>query len=270
VYKLKKYATVLLIVLVNVIIFTGCSVLRSNNNAFEFMKEKKATKITIQSTRDKSYKFTVTDVGVAQEIYKILSSAKEVDTKSPLEADYIFEIYEGPDKVHKFNYIAGLDKNDGANFYNDDKNYIVSKRLDNDIIKNFWNIRIPIDFQNVYYNTIYEAVDMYKKSKEDNPKIGINMSSDLEMSKFILSTDLLNFEQRFNKMSDVALVKDAKVEGFDIVMNINTEGYTSTKYKAIITFKGHAGEYETNYYVVNKYEKGEWKIGLYEKKPDDF
>jgi len=96
------------------------------------------------------------------------------------------------------------------------------------------------------------------------------MSSDLEMSKFILSTDLLNFEQRFNKMSDVALVKDAKVEGFDIVMNINTEGYTSTKYKAIITFKGHAGEYETNYYVVNKYEKGEWKIGLYEKKPDDF
>lgn len=269
-YKLKKYATVLLIFLVNVVIFTGCSVLKSNNNAFEFMKEKRATRITIQSTRDNSYKFTVTDVGVAQEIYKILSSAKEVDTKSPLEADYIFEIHEGPNEIHKFNYIAGLDKNDGANFYNDDKSYIVSKRLDNDIIKNFWNIRKPIDFQKIYYDTIYEAVDMYKKSKEDNPKMGINMNSDLEMSKFILSTDLLNFEHRLNKMSDVTLVKNGDTEDFGIVVNINTEGYTLTKYKAIITFKGHAGERETNYYAVNEYEKGEWKIQIYEKKPENF
>ena len=70
-YKIKRYASVLLIFLANIFLFSGCSILKKNNDAFEFMKEKKATKITIQSTRDKSYKFTVTDVGVAQEIYKI-------------------------------------------------------------------------------------------------------------------------------------------------------------------------------------------------------
>ena len=40
-----------------------------------------------------------------------------MNTKESIRSRLCFEIYEGPDKIHKFNYIAGLDKNDGANFY---------------------------------------------------------------------------------------------------------------------------------------------------------
>ena len=43
-----------------------------------------------------------------------------------------------------------------------------------------------------YYDTIYQAVDKYIKSQKD-VKIGININSDIEMAKFILSADLLIF-----------------------------------------------------------------------------
>lgn len=267
--KLRRILLTTATLIVTIFITTGCSVNKDSDD-FTFMKDKNISKIAIQSMRDKTYKFTVTDKGVINSIYKILSKAKEVNSRSDLDADYLFEIYEGPDKVYKFNYITGLDRRDGGNFYSEDKNYIVSKRLDNDIIKNFWNIRKPIDFQRVYYDSILQALDLYIKESKKETKIGVNIEDDLEMSKFILSTDLVDFKKRLSKFSSVQLIEKDKEKDFDITMSIVTEGYTSDKYKAVVTFKGKAGENDVKYYIYDKYNKGEWDIQILKEKPEDF
>ena len=152
-------------IIIAAFIFTGCKSfdeikvkLGVKNNDFEYIKQGRIKKIIIQSTRDKSFRFVVTDEIAIKDLYDILSTSKEVSTASTLESDYIFEMYEGVDKVHKFSYIAGLDEKDGANLYSADKSYIVSKRIDNDIIQNFWNIRKPLDFKTVYYDILSRVV----------------------------------------------------------------------------------------------------------------
>ncbi|MGL4730759.1 MAG: hypothetical protein ACRCW0_04150 [Clostridium sp.] len=251
------------------IMLSGCS-LKKDNGAFDFMENSNIMKVTIQSTRDISYKFTVTDKEVIGDIYKILSKAKKVETKSTLEPDYVFEIYEGPEKAHKFNYVAGLDKSDGANFYDENNNYIVSKRLDNDIIKNFWNIRKPIDFDKVYYNSIIAVTAKYLEELDKDVKIGVDIDKDIEMAKFILSTDLIRFEKNLSKVNGTTIIKEDKQEGYDIIMSLKTEGYTSTKYKGIATFQGKAGDKETTYYIMNNYDNGEWHINITKEQPEGF
>ena len=188
---------ILAVILIFSLCFTGCSKLDSmkvklglKNNDFEYIKQNKIEKIVIQNTRDQGYRFVVTDKKAIQELYEILSSAKEVKEKSTLKPDYVFEMHEGHNKVHKFNYVAGLDKSNGGNLYSDDKIYIVSKRIDNDIIKNFWNIRIPKDFTDIYYNSILKTLNEYLKDTKSNKSIGINLDEDIDIAKFILSTDL--------------------------------------------------------------------------------
>ncbi|MGH4140813.1 hypothetical protein [Clostridium sp.] len=258
-------------------IFIGCNSfdgikvkLGVKNNDFEYIKQGRIKKIIIQSTRDKSFKFVVTDEIAIKDLYEILSSSKEVSAKSELDSDYIFEMYEGIDKIHKFNYIAGLDEKDGANLYSADKSYIVSKRIDNDIIQNFWNIRKPIDFKTVYYDSISNVVEKYVNGEGKNKKLVLDISEDNTIAKFILSTDLESFNSKLLDNYNVVLLKDKKIN-YDQLIEVKTEGYKATIYKSSVTIKSSSSDKEKKYYVVSKYEKGAWVIDTFEdKEPANF
>jgi hypothetical protein len=275
--KNKGKLTVVYFIIIALFMFTGCKnfdevkvKLGVKNNDFEYIKQGRIKKIIIQSTRDKSFRFVVTDEIAIKDLYEILSTSKEVSTKSTLDSDYIFEMYEGVDKVHKFNYIAGLDEKDGANLYSKDKSYIVSKRIDNDIIKNFWNIRKPIDFETVYYDSISKVLDNYVKGDIKSQKILLDISEDSSVAKFILSTDLETFKSKLLSDFNTVLLKDKNTD-FNVLIKVKTEGYKATIYKSSVTIKNSSSEKEKKYYVVAKYEKGLWNIETFEdKKPDKF
>ena len=275
--KKKSKLIIFLFIIIAAFMFTGCESfdelkvkLGVKNNDFEYIKQGRIKKIIIQSTRDKSFRFVVTDEIAIKDLYDILSTSKEVTAKSTLDSDYIFEMYEGIDKVHKFDYIAGLDEKDGANLYSKDKSYIVSKRIDNDIIQNFWNIRKPIDFKTVYYDSILKVLDSYIKGDIKSKKILLDISEDSSVAKFILSTDLETFKSKLLSNYNTVLLKDKNTD-FNVLIKVKTEGYKATIYKSSVTIKSSLSEKEKKYYVVAKYDKGLWNIETFEdKKPDKF
>ena len=276
-HKNKNKLMIFSFIIIAAFIFTGCKSLDGikvklgvKNNDFEYIKQGRIKKIIIQSTRDKSFRFVVTDDLAIKDLYEILSTSKEVSKKSTLESDYIFEMYEGVDKVHKFSYIAGLDEKDGANLYSADKSYIVSKRIDNDIIQNFWNIRKPLDFKTVYYDSILKVLDKYVNGDVKNKRIALDISEDNGVTKFILSTDLESFKSQLLNKYNTVLLKDKNTD-YDVLINVKTEGYKATIYKSSITIKNSAIEKEKKYYVVAKYDAGLWNIETFEdKKPNKF
>lgn len=238
------------------------------NKDFEYIKEGKINKVTIQNIRDKGFTFIVTDKNSIRELYNILSEAKEVNNKISLEPDYTLEFYESIDKVHKFNYVAGLDKTDAGNLYGDNKIYIVSKSLDDNIIKNFWDIRIPKEFKNVYYNSMIKALEDYSKDLKSDEKIGLDID-DEEVAKFIMTMDIEEFKE--NLKSNEEIIKNDDRNKYDITMDISTEGYKSHIYKCIITFLNKKTKKETKYYFVNNYDLGAWKFNMSkDKKPEKF
>lgn len=276
-HKNKNKLIIFSFIIIAAFIFTGCTSfdkvkvkLGLKNNDFEYIKQGRIKKIIIQSTRDKSFRFVVTDEIAIKDLYEILSTSKEVSEKSTLDSDYIFEMYEGVNKVYKFNYIAGLDEKDGANLYSADKSYIVSKRIDNDIIQNFWNIRKPIDFKTVYYDSISKVLDNYIKGDGKGKKILLDISQDNEAAKFILSTDLELFKSQLLNKYNTVLIKNKNTK-YDVLINIKTEGYKATIYKSSVTITNALNEKEKKYYVVAKYENGSWNIETFEdKKPSNF
>ncbi|MDP4090196.1 MAG: hypothetical protein Q8930_13115 [Bacillota bacterium] len=240
------------------------------NNDFEYIKDNKADKIVIQNTRDKGFKFTVTDKRTIKEMYDILSSAKKVDKKSSLEPDYVFEIYEGS-TVHRFSYITGMDKNDYGNLYGDDSIYIVSKRIDYDIIKNLWNYRAPRDFKSTYYGSIIEFLKDYGADITKNSKnVGIDLSQDVEAAKYMLSTEIEDFNSELADTISTAKLVNNDRDKYDVLVTIKTQGYKTTVYKAIITVNDKKDNSETKYYVNNVYENNEWTIEVTKDKPDKF
>jgi hypothetical protein len=272
-----KKTTLVLLVFLIMFCFTGCDSIDKlkikvglKNNDFEYIKDGKIKKIIIQNKRDEGFKFIVTDPEAINDLYDILSSAKEVNTKSSLEPDYIFEMYEKGGNVYRFNYVAGLDKEDDGNLYSDNKVYIVSKRIDNDIIKNFWNIRKPVYFENVYYNSILAVLDEFIKNNKYK-SIGINFKEDLDVAKFILSTDLE--EISIILKNNYANVEIENHKDYDIYMKVKTEGYKSDVYKAIMTFSNKEDSISKTYYVISRYKNEEqfWDINVFEDiKPEGF
>ena len=249
--------------------FTGCSSidglkvkLGMKNNDFEYIKQGKIEKMVIQNTRDKGFRFVVTDKRVITELYDILSTAKKVEEKSALEPDYVFEMQEGPNKVYKFNYIAGLDKKDAANLYSDNKMYLVSKRIDSDIIKSLWNLRIPKEFNNVYYSSVLKTLDEYQKRDGKQKKVGINIYDDVQVAKFILSTDLEDFKAKLEPKGRNAVIAEKDKE-YDVQMSVKTYGYKATTFKAIIIFWNKSEMSEKKYYVSNQYKNGEWIMDVF-------
>lgn len=238
------------------------------NKDFEYISEGRINKVTIQNKRDKGYTFIITDKDAIKELYDILSKAKEVENKITLDPDYMLEFHEGVNKVYKFNYVAGLDKKDLGNLYSDDKIYIVSKRLDDDIMKNFWNIRKPNKFKEVYYTSMNKAIEDYRKSLGENKKIGIDIS-DEEVAKFILTMDIEEFKEGLG--SNEELITDDDRNKYDITMDIKTQGYKTDIYKCIITFFNKETKKETKYYFVNKYDLNFWKFNFTkDKEPENF
>lgn len=250
------------------------------NTDFEYIKQGKVNKIVIQNTRDRGFRFVVTDKRAIQDLYNILSSAKNAQTKSPLQPDYVFEMYESHNVVHKFNYIAGLDKKDDGNLYSDSSTYIVSDRIDNDVIERLWTIRIPKNFKNIYYSSILKYIDAYNKATKDsspakNPSIGINIDDDVDVAKFILSTDLEEFKNQLqSKGINAHIMSQKDTNKYDIILTIKTSGYKSTLYKSSATFYSNIDKTEKKFYT--KYEilgvSGSWKIDLYDDstKPKNF
>lgn len=238
------------------------------NQDFEYIKEGRISKVVIQNRRDKGYTFIITDKDAIQELYDILSNAKEVESKITLDPDYILEFHEGVKNVHKFNYVAGMDKEDLGNLYSDDKIYVVSNRLDNDIMENFWNIRRPNNFKEVYYTSIKKAIEDYKKTVGDNKKIGIALNDD-EAAKFIMTMDVEEFKESLDSNEEIITNDDRSK--YDITVDIKTEGYKTDIYKCIITFNNKNMKKETKYYFTNNYDLGFWKFSFTkDKKPENF
>lgn len=256
-------------------IFGGCSRIDDakvrlgiKNKDFDYIKDGRISKVIIQNKRDKGFTFIVTDKKAIKDLYEILSSAKEVKDKITLEPDYILEFHEGVNQVHKFSYVAGLDKKDAGNLYSDDKIYIVSKRLDDDIIKNFWNIRTPKEFKNVYYESMLRAIEDYRKTSGSEKIIGLDIS-DEEVAKFILTMDLEEFVEKLDNKTE--LIKNDDRNKYEVTMDIETEGYKTDIYKCIITFYDKASKKETKYYFINKYELTSWRFSFTkDKEPENF
>lgn len=274
---MKKKIRVLFVLLIFVFnsTFVGCKSVEEmkikfgmRNKDFEYMKQGKVSKVVIQNIRDKGFTFIVTDKNSIEDLYKIVSSGKAVDKNTSLEPDYNIEFYEGIDKVHRFKYIAGLDKSDAGNFYGDNKVYIVSKRLDDDIINNFSSLRIPREFQSVYYTSIIKAIDDYNKTFSNNEKIGLDMN-DEEAAKFILTMDMEEFKEKLPKNSEI--VKNDDRDKYNVTMDIITEGYTKDIYKCEFTFLNKKTKKETKYYFINKYEFNSWNFNMTrDEKPKEF
>ncbi|MEW8955533.1 hypothetical protein [Clostridium sp.] len=275
--RFKRFSYILLLIL-TLFILGGCSKIDKlkvktglKNNDFEYMNENKVEKIVIQSTRDERFKFIATDKGTVKDLYKILSSAKTVSEKTDLDPDYIFEIHETGDKVHKFNYVVGFEQKGVGNFYSEDgKSYQVSDRIDNDIIRNLSTLRKPRKFEELYYDVLLKFIDEYGKDIDSNKKVGINIADDVEVAKYILSIDLQYFkEQLESKMPNAQLVEKNKEE-FDTIINIRTYGYKTTIYKSIITVNDKQENSEEKYYVVCNNDDRGWSINITKEKPDNF
>lgn len=240
------------------------------NTDFEYIKQNKINKIIIQSTRDPGFRFMVTDQNAISELYNILSSAKQASEKSTLDADYVFELYEAEGTIHKFKYVAELDRSEGGNLYSDDKTYVVSKRIDNDIINNFWDIRKPKNFQDVYYSSIIDSIDKYFADKDKNKSIGVDLKDDVDIAKFLLSTDLENFKDDLHKEFKTSEIASDDNDKYDVMVTVKTQGYKSTMYKSIITFWDKEKQTEDKYYISGKHEGGTWNVNITSTKPDDF
>jgi len=256
---------------------SGCTAIDSakvslgwKNTDFEYIKQNKIKEIVIQSTRDPGFRFVVSDQNVISDLYDLLSSAKVVSQKSSLNPDYILEMDEGNGTVHKFEYVAIVGKTGEGNLYSGDKIYTVSKRIDNDIIKNFWNIRKPKDFESIYYNSLKKTIDQYFSGKDKGVSVGVNLTDDVDVAKFLLSADLEDFQGKLKSgYKNSEIVKEKKGQ-YDVLVTIKTQGFKSTLYKAVVYFWDKKAQTEVKYYIYNKYENGIWNISITKVKPADF
>jgi hypothetical protein len=265
---IKNIITILVIILS--VSLTSCGVMdnikgkfKRDNGYFDYLGSGKVDVISIQSVRDKSFKFIVTDDKAILSMYELLSKAKVSEKKSDLQPDYIFEIKIG-DEVKKFNYIVGA--YDG-NFYDENMSFTVSKRLDESIIQNLSIIRKPRDFEYIYYNSILEVMNRKKKELNDgNNKVGIDIQGDIDCLKYIFSTDIEDFLERAKKITpNVEMVENNESE-FDIVIKVKNRGHNSTVYKSNITVEDKKNKLEDYYYVVGENEFKEWSIDIYSRK----
>jgi hypothetical protein len=255
----------------------GCNSLDSikvkmglKNMDFEFIKQNKVNQIVIQNIRDQGFRFTVTDKQAIGDLYDILSSAKSTNVKSTLEPDYTFEIHESNNTVQKFQYIAGIDQKGSGNLYSNNKIYIVSSRIDNDIIQSLWTIRKPKNFSSVYYDSITNVLDDYEKTADKNKKIGINLLDDVDSARFILSSDLEDFKRDIKaKYNNVELNQNYS-NLYSEDMNFKTEGYKSNLYKATVIFNDKKGNVQKEYYIWDNYVNSRWEMKFYTEKPAGF
>ncbi|MDO5780477.1 MAG: hypothetical protein Q4Q02_08130 [Clostridium sp.] len=270
---LKRYI-LLGFLIIGILNFSGCTVIESiekklglKNDYFDYVNSNDVEQISIQSTRDLSFKFIVTDESAINEMANLLSKAKISENKSTLEPDYKVEIDLG-DEVKEFYYVVGSDE---GNFYNDENIFSVSKRLDEGIIKNLSVIRKPRDFDYIYYQSILDVLQTAsKKSDMSNYKVGININGDVDCLKYVFSTDLNTFIEDAKKIIPNVEMSNNNDSDFDVVVTVKNRGYDTTNFKTLITVNNKDKDTENKYYVVAVNEFKEWNIDVSESKPDNW
>lgn len=280
---MKKHLLTILSILFCCLLFVACEPVQKAklnmgiiNNNFDYMKNEKAVqKLVIQSERDKGYRFEITNKEVIKEIGDILSKAKKATNKSILKNDYILEVYQRDGDVRIYKYVVGIDKEYGGNFYSDDGKevFVVSSRLDRDIIENFSDIRKPNKFNELYYDSIMEALGKYiadYKILGTDKTIGFDFGDDLEVQKYILSLEASEFEEKVKtKYPFVKFTEEPSK--CDYTLRFSTEGYTNKSYKIIAHFIDNTNTKEHKYYIWNKENKeGLWQREISDKKIVDF
>lgn len=254
-------ATVMFILTINL---SACGIVDNIKSKFEdngyFDNIGQVDQISIQSVRDKSFKFLVTDDKAIVNMYNILSKAKVSETKSDLQPDYIFEFKMG-DEVINYNYVVGAYE---GNFYNDEVSLTVSKRLDEGILQNLSIIRKPRDFEYIYYEPILDVIDELSKTLDyKSKKVGIDLKGDVDCLKYIFSTDLEDFLNKAKKTAPNIEIIDNNESDFDIVIRIKNRGHSTTEYKSNITVEDKKENVDYYYYIVGENEYKEWNINIY-------
>ncbi|SHK33328.1 hypothetical protein SAMN02745248_02321 [Hathewaya proteolytica DSM 3090] len=279
---MKKHIFIIAIMCLLSIAITGCTTIKKlelklgiRNESFEYMKnEREVKKLVIQSERDKGYRFEVTNKEVINDIAEILSKAKKTNVKSEFQNDYIIEVYEKGGTVKQYKYVAGLDKRYGGNFYSEEQGeiFIVSSRLDKDIIDNFGNIRKPIKFNEIYYDGILKAMDAYVKNNKYNKDkvMGIDLRDDMEIQKYMLSLDINDFQEKMKERYPFVKFGE-KTSDDDYTLSVKTEGYTNKVYKMVLNFIDNKTSKEQKYYAWGTLDTfNDWVIKVFSSKPNDF
>ena len=264
---LKKYVKILVAIFLMILSFslTSCGVIDSIKGKFKsdndyFNNVGQVDQISIQSIRDKSFKFLVTDDKSIEDMYSLLSKAKESDTRSELDPDYIFEIKMG-EEVKKFNYVVGAYE---GNFYDDEISFTVSKRLDEGLLQNLSIIRKPREFEYIYYEPILDIIEKLSKTLEySNSKVGVDIKGDIDCLKYIFSTDLESFLNKAKKIAPNIEIINNNESDFDIIIRIKNRGHSTTQYKSNITVEVKKDNQQYYYYVVGENEYKEWNINIY-------
>lgn len=277
---MKKYRFTLVSVFIFICMsLTGCGLIDTalvkvgfKNTDFDYLLQNKVDKIIIQSSRDAGFRFIVNDQSAIQNIYKILSKGNIKDEKTSLDPDYVFEIYMG-DEVKSYNYVVSVDERGVGNFYDENNSYLVSKSLDDSITQNLSFIRKPRDFEDIYYNSILQVLELKKNelSKGDN-KVGIDITGDVDCLKYMFSVDLKKFEKNLDKVVAGTKLINNNSEEFDTVITVKNKGYSSKKFRTVITVDNKKDKVYETYYVVGNYEYKSWDIyiGNPGEKPDEW
>ena len=277
---MKKYRFALVSVFIIICIsLTGCGLIDTalvkvgfKNTDFDYLLQNKVDKIIIQSSRDAGFRFIVNDQSAIQNIYKILSKGNIKDEKTSLDPDYVFEIYMG-DEVKSYNYVVSVDERGVGNFYDENNSYLVSKSLDDSITQNLSFIRKPREFEDIYYNSILQVLELKKDelSKGDN-KVGIDITGDVDCLKYMFSVDLKKFEKNLDKVVAGTKLINNNSEEFDTVITVKNKGYSSKKFRTVITVDNKKDKVYETYYVVGNYEYKSWDIyiGNPGEKPDEW
>lgn len=276
--KIKKFLLISIIMIIS-ISFAGCGVVDKGlvkigfrNEDFEYLKLNKVEKIVIQNTRDKGFRFIVTEQHAIREIYDILSSGNPAEGKSSLEPDYVFEMHVGGE-VKKYNYVVGVNEKDQGNFYDENNAYTVPKNLDQTILQNLSFIRKPRDFNDIYYNSILKVVDL-KKSEIGNEgyKVGIDILSDVDCLKYMFSIELEEFKIKLDKLLPSVDIVKSNPEDFDVVISVKNRGFNNKVFKTLITVDNKKDKIYEKFYVTGEYGYNSWEIEVSEpnKRPDEW
>lgn len=275
-----KKSKILLIAFVIIMstLFSGCETIDNGmvklglkNNDFEYIKENKVNQIIIQSTRDAGFRFVVTDKNAINDIYNIVSSGRIKESKSKLDADYIFDIYIG-EEVKSYKYVVSASDSDSGNFYDDEKAYLISKNLDDTIIKNLSFVRKPRDFEDIYYKCILDVLEEKKNSLKEDNKVGVNIAGDVDCLKYMFSIDLEQFKKDIDKILPGTTLVENNSDDFDTVITVKNRGYSSKVFKTTITVDDKKNKIYETYYVSAVYESKGWDIDIGEvnTKPENW
>lgn len=273
--KIKYLIVAVLVVMMTTL--SGCGIIDSGlvklnfrNNDFEYIKENKVNKIVIQSSRDSGFKFVVNDSNAINDIYKILCKGKVKGEKTSLDPDYVFEVYVG-DEVKSYNYVVSVDERGVGNFSDGDTAYLISKNLDDTILQNLSIIRKPRDFEDIYYNTILKVLEKDKDELTLNGNtVGVDILGDVDCLKYMLSVDLMSFENKLEEVVPGTKVINKDASTFDTIITVKNRGYNSQIFKTTIILDNKKDKSYETYYVQGTYEYKSWQIEVSEanEKPD--